>query len=121
MGLFDYVRCEIPLPDGFTGELQTKDIDDPFMNTHIITKDGRLMMEVLVRTESVPKSERPFPDAEEGSPAEIYGSVRFIREQKDANFHGLLNFYGGGGSEDWHEYEAKFTDGQLVSIRRVDA
>jgi len=25
MGMFDHVRCEVPLPDGFKGEMQTKD------------------------------------------------------------------------------------------------
>jgi hypothetical protein len=27
MGMFDYVRCGVPLPDGFEGELQSKDFD----------------------------------------------------------------------------------------------
>ncbi|MCW2364825.1 hypothetical protein M2341_000272 [Sphingobium sp. B7D2B] len=25
--MFDYVRCEVQLPDGFVGEFQTKDFD----------------------------------------------------------------------------------------------
>lgn len=38
-------------------------------------------------------------------------------EPTDTNFHGILNFYGGDGG--WREFNAKFTDGQLVSIEQV--
>lgn len=115
MGLFDYVRCEVPLPDGFEGELQTKDFYLPCMLRHVITKDGRFMEMVLIRTELVPENERPYPD----SP--FIGCMRSITEMKDANFHGILNFYGHEGNRadgtwKWHEYNAKFTDGRLVEI-----
>jgi hypothetical protein len=36
MSLFDYIVCEAPLPDGFTGELQTKDLGC-YMLTHVIS------------------------------------------------------------------------------------
>jgi hypothetical protein len=52
MGLFDYIVCEVPLPDGFTGELQTKDLGC-YLLTHIITKDGRLMLEHVDRSDEV--------------------------------------------------------------------
>lgn len=115
MGLFDYVRCEAPLPDGYDGELQTKDFDDPYMLTHVITKEGRLMQCVLLRIEEVPKAERPYPDAPDDSFDAIIGSQRSVTELRDANFHGMLGFYGSGE----HEYAAKFTDGQLVNIEQI--
>lgn len=90
MGMFDYIKCEAPLPDGFDGELQTKDFDCE-MTTHIITKDGRLML----------------------------GSIRRVHKYEDANFHGLVHFYGTDADENWHEYNARFTDGQLVRIDLV--
>jgi hypothetical protein len=63
MGMFDYVKCEVPLPDGYYGEwFQTKDFDDPYLGTYVIRKDGRL---VHLKSE-----------------LEI-----------DMNFHGILNFY----------------------------
>lgn len=84
MGLFDYIKCNYPLPDNFTGNLQTKDFGCELV-THVITNEGRL-----------------------------------LKEQYDLNFHGILNFYGNekknDGSYEWHEYNAKFTDGQLVNI-----
>ena len=37
----------------------------------------------------------------------------------DPGFHGVVNFYGTDSEGDWHEYNAKFTDGQLVGITQV--
>ncbi len=148
MGMFDYIRCEVPLPDGWSAhDLQTKDFDCQ-MVMHIITKDGRLMFERIDNMVEVPKSERPFPDAPDGSLQSFCGSIRTITTQYDANFHGVVNFYGSeyqrmDGSPSspgpvmhqgdtvcdfetkeplkhiWHEYNAKFTDGQLVEIDLV--
>jgi hypothetical protein len=103
MGLFDYVRCEVPLPDGFAGELQTKDFDDPYMETYTIRADGRLI------------HDKPRYDID--PPGTHHGLI-------DTNFHGVLNFYGSegtAGGEDWkwHEYNAKFTDGDLVEIVQI--
>lgn len=105
MGLFDYVKCEVPLPDRFDGELQTKEFDCPYMETYIITKEGRLF-------HNKPRYDIDPPDA--------------LCGLRDMNFHGVLNFYGydddtGSPTYKWHEYNAKFTDGQLVSIEIDDA
>jgi len=112
MGMFDYIKCEAPLPDGFEGMLQTKDFGCE-MTTHIITKEGRLMLDNGYH-ESVPKAERPNPD-DEGILG-LRGSVRRVHKYEDASFHGIVNFYGTDTDENWHEYNAKFTDGQLVQI-----
>ena len=58
--MFDHVRSEIPLPDGFTGELQSKDFDC-ILTTILIRADGRLMIEKK-DFEQVPLAERPFPN-----------------------------------------------------------
>jgi hypothetical protein len=101
MGLFDYIVCEVPLPDGFTGELHTKDLGC-YLLTHIITKDGRLMLEHVDRSDEVLETR--------------------TTSRRDANFDGTLRFYGSRDREDntweWHEYSAKFVHGQLVSIER---
>lgn len=118
MGMFDYLRCEVPLPDGFTGELQTKDFERT-MGEHVITKDGRLVLAILERVDGVPKAERPYPDADPGSFEELIGSTRPVWRHEDANYHGIVNFYGGEYVDSkyvWHEYNAKFTDGDLVEI-----
>ena len=102
MGLFDYIVCEVPLPDDFTGELQTKDLGC-YLLTHVITKDGRLLLEHVDRID--------------------YESETRFTSRRDANFNGMLKFYGShgereAGTDEWHEYNAKFVDGQLVSIER---
>jgi hypothetical protein len=119
--MFDYVRCEVPLPDGFDGELQTKDLNRELV-THVITKDGRLIREWITHTTEVPNEERPYPN-DEGIRG-LIGSVKIHTDSADAEFHGILNFYGTEGehgepSYRWHEYNAKFTDGQLVGIDEV--
>ena len=123
MGMFDYLRCEAPLPDGFDGVCQTKDFECD-MVTHRITRDGRLMLTRIDRVETVPKAERPYPDASDDDFRSLAGSVRYITSEHDANFHGLVNFYTGTGDREsgtwqWREYNAKFTDGKLVSIEQV--
>lgn len=143
MGMFDYIRCEMPLPDGWNGhELQTKDFECD-MVTHVITKEGRLMLERIDEIHLVPRAERPYP-TEDGLLG-MWGMMRTVKSLHDSNFHGVVNFYGSeyrtiddqpatpngvahqGGSvcdyttkeplkRVWHEYNAKFTDGNLVSI-----
>jgi hypothetical protein len=146
MGMFDYIRCEVPLPDGWKPyDLQTKDFDCQ-MVTHVITKDGRLMLERIDRCEEVPRAERPYPN--DDGILGLMGSIRNYKSLHDSKFHGVVNFYGSeyqtpdgqpasykGVEHDadgvrchttkaplkhvWHEYNAKFTDGQLVSIEVV--
>ena len=100
MGMFDYVKCEVELPDGKTNEceFQTKDFDDPYLETYTITAEGRLIHDA-VRYDIDP------PDKHVG--------------KVDMNFHGVLNFYGGLGVDEWREFNAKFTDGKLVGIEVV--
>jgi hypothetical protein len=127
MGMFDYVQCEVPLPDGLQPiELQTKDFECD-MVVHVITKDGRLMMD-CGHNEMVPLMERPYWKPEWGDSASaenehpweaICGSMRHVPKYEDASFHGIINFYGRDGDNNWHEYNAKFTDGQLVKIEVV--
>lgn len=125
MGMFDRIRCEVPLPDGWVpDELQTKDFDCEMVE-HWITKDGRLMLDQGY-DEEVPLIERPYPDAPEGDLRRWAGSMRRVPNMVDAEFHGWVNFYGlettgyepdGRPIYKSHDYRAKFTDGQLVEIK----
>lgn len=121
MGMFDYVRCEVPLPDGWRPEeLQSKDFDCA-MTTVLLRADGRLLIEDFEYVE-VPKAERPYPD-DDGLMG-LCGALRRVnRRWRDLNHHGWFNFYGSERGQSgemwggpWHEYNAKFTDGVLVSI-----
>ena len=140
MGMFDYIKCEVPLPDGWVGEMQTKDIDVMWMVTHIVTKEGRLLID-RGHNELVPLMERHMWKKEWGDTEQaikehtleaMVGSLKWISNYQDANFHGILNFYGSEilgykpGVEGYgergqpiyksHEYNAKFTNGQLDEI-----
>lgn len=138
MGMFDYVKCDKPLPDGWNLNndyvgLQTKDFDCD-MTTIWITAEGRLLVEDF-EYEEVPKAERPYPN-DDGFLG-LAGSIRKVnRRWRDLNYHGDMWF---GGLEDlkddywvesaarreggfWqkryrdHDYIARFTYGLLVSL-----
>lgn len=103
MGLFDYVKVEVPLPDGRPAPLdhfQTKQFEMPYMETYTIKADGRLIHDK-------PRYDCDPPGATRG--------------QIDTNFHGVLNFYDyDTKTGEWREFDAKFTDGELVYIERIE-
>jgi hypothetical protein len=117
VGMFDYIRCEVPLPDGWKplDALQTKDFNCELVE-HLITKDGRLILERIDHQEVVPEEERPYPN--EKGILGIVGSIKTTTSRHESDFHGVIHFYGfeDGDPHKWHEYEAKFTDGKLVHI-----
>lgn len=127
MGMFDYIRCELPLPDGWEApELQSKDFDCE-MVTHVISKDGKMMLD-RGHNEEAPLLERSMWKAEWGTSEKaqedhaleaLCGCIRRVPKYVDANFHGHVNFYGHDREKNWHEYNAKFTDGKLVEIATV--
>lgn len=103
MGMFDYVHCKKPLPDGWIAdELQTKDFENPYLEHYTIEDDGRLYKETV-----------HYDDG--------HGNNR-----RDENYHGSLRFYGSEGDPNtmneptsnyrWHEYRAEFNHGNLVEI-----
>jgi len=131
MGMFDEILCEWPLPDPEVQDhvFQTKDLLN-MLDRYTITKEGRLIWH-RTRLENVPEEERPYwgtPDWE--SPimrlAGMYRSVPV--GDVDLNHHGYLDFYTSRGKPDtegdsdyqWYGYRAKFTDGVVVSIERVE-
>ncbi|MCA3638997.1 MAG: hypothetical protein O9306_12460 [Beijerinckiaceae bacterium] len=118
MGMFDYVKCEYPLPHPEMQEavFQTKDTDAAYLKKYRITKEGRLIHET-VRYEMVPLAERPYPD--ENDWRSIMGSMRSVPTgDVDTKFHGALHFYTDHDGQ-WFEYFALFKDGDLIDLRTV--
>jgi hypothetical protein len=125
MGIFDSLICKYPLPDPEAQGVvfQTKSLG-PSMLLYTITEDGELFVR-KERWEDVPEEERPYYGKPEwyGEHAGLYraiGSTKPIYEgEEKVNFHGVVNFY---HYEDdvWYEYNAKFTDGRLVSLVKVE-
>jgi hypothetical protein len=93
MGMFDTMLCRLPLPDGLVAdEFQTKSLHCA-LSTYEIGADGRLRE--LAYT------------AQRNNPSEA---------RRDTGFHGVLRFYTLAG-KDLRQYEAKFTDGSLNTLR----
>lgn len=111
MGLFDYVIVESEMfPEELRRlEFQTKsELEEPFMETFIITKDGRLLYKS--HTYEWKPKKKPVKSFRDLSGALQVKTEKII----DENFHGIFDFY----SESVECY-AKFTDGNLQSIEIV--
>ena len=106
MGMFDTIICEYPLPDEWeNANFQSKDLKCE-LDTYVITSGGRL---VLKRDSSVTDTNHHgflyFYDFPLGSyDVRLDGAHRYSTLRDDAR---LIT------------YEAKFTDGQLVEIKRL--
>lgn len=104
MGMFDRLH--------YQGKVyQTKDLDCTLDDLEIV--NGRLVHDEW-HYETVPKEERPYPDAEDIR--QIFGSMRRVIDRKavDLNYHGYLYLVAEDG--EYKRYQAKFTDGNLVSF-----
>lgn len=126
MGLYDYIRCDMPLPPTEVpppaGEtFQTKDTPDQYMTLYTITADGRLSWRPW-RLEEVPKEERPHPDADDDDIMSLLGSVRRVESAPEyMDYHGDIDFYvcgttRGQSNGGWWKYRARFTDGRCSEI-----
>ncbi len=97
MGMFDYVRCEYPLPGGYVAEhgFQTKDADQTLSYLRI-TDDGRLQWE--------------------GSDLdEFQGEERRGGGVREVAYHGDMVFYA-----EQRYFVARFWRGRVRFIREVD-
>ena len=94
---------------------QTKDFDCDLTEIYI-TDEGELKINRW-NYEEVPKEERPHPDGE--GLWGLMGSLRRVNERLETTpYHGYVNFYSTVNNI-WYEFNAKFTDGQLVNIERI--
>ncbi|HVT43631.1 MAG TPA: hypothetical protein VMT00_04505 [Thermoanaerobaculia bacterium] len=96
MGLFDEIRCEAPLPDGYDAAgawFQTKSFPHPCMFRYTITAMGRLL-------------------DSRGNDCEPDGYISFYTRDEDVD--SAAPEY-----SRWREYRARFSEGQLRQIVRV--
>ena len=127
MGVFYDVEVEVPLEDLTDSERdgiwwQSKTFNG--WGTVVITREGRLFE---YEYETVPEDERPYckgkKPEERDALDKLCGSIRRIplRPQDDKNYHGDFNFYGSSEdvkNDEWFEYIARFSDGQLQWVKR---
>ncbi len=101
MGMFDTIRCEFPLPDDRFQEesFQTKSLEC-LLDNYTLTKQGRLVLH-------------------------MHRCYQKDSQDVDVAYHGDIRFYTSVGEQDqdtfeWVEYEARFTDGSVTWIKRVE-
>ena len=122
--MFDYLFIDtnmLPISDeekiiiGDEPGWQTKNFEN-IMTEIYITNDGELKINQW-EYEVVPKEERPHPD--DDGLSGLVGSLRRSNENLETiPHHGYVNFYT-SISKKWYEFNAKFTDGKLVEIKRT--
>jgi len=126
MGMFDYVKCDYPLPDIEVAEkwnidlksvsFQTKDMDN-CLEEYIIKNDGELY---------IVKNEYKWVD-DDNSFLKGYCEVVSSEEVK-AEYHGMMNFYHYEHDltkDDKHftlsiDFLAKFVDNKLVDLKVLE-
>lgn len=120
--MYDYLKCEVPLPDGFvSAAFQTKDFECNCGSVHEIRVDGSLWLD-NGHFEDRPREEKPYPDAAPGSKEYLFGAWKWVHKlEHAADYHGFVNFYDFTDDGEWHEYNAKFTDGKLAGIEVVSS
>lgn len=109
MGMFDYVKCELPLPFLQNTTFQSKSIQDwPEMKLFTITKDGR-----LIKSEydiEVDESTAPFP-----------GFKQINHREIAIQFDGDIEFYDlDKETDEFVEYRATFRCGRCREICHYD-
>lgn len=117
MGMFDWVKVKMPLPDspGNDIDFQSKDTEDQFLTHYTITADGRLTKPKITRYE-----DRSDPKAE-GFMSVLGMATPIIDGEVEIPFHGYIHFhhYNNKTREYWN-YRAKFTDGKCVEITLLE-
>ena len=111
MGMFDYIRCWMPIEGNpVVHEWQTKDTPDQYMTTYTICPDGTLWWRPYEQF-TVPVEERPYPN--ETGLLKWAGSLGRKEGEPEqlSDYHGDLYFYGSDENDEWWEYRARFTEG----------
>lgn len=120
MGMFDYIKSEMPLPaDPPPPDIewfQTKDVPTGqlYLEKWIIRADGRLV-KLGVRYE-----DRSDKTARKGSWESIAGIMTPVPVPEDdevmTDFHGDISFGHYSNTKEWWDYTARFTDGFCTKI-----
>lgn len=119
MGLFDYLRCKLPLPVAGANDLefQTKDTDAQYMDHYEIREDGTLWHQ------EYDTEDRSDPTAE--GLAALFGCMTRVNERwVQDDMTGEVRFYTSIGSTptttgEWVEFSAFFVRGQLKHIETI--
>lgn len=98
MGMYDNLKCERIMPDGYDGrktDFQTKSLDC-LLDNYTITKDGRFLRKLFWFKGQPEPEEKLFP---------LTGEIVFYDYQRQ--------------KDEWHEYRAVFRRGKLKRLTSV--
>ena len=123
MGMFDWVKCEYPIPEledvNFEKEFQTKSLENG-MDHYRIDSEGQLWRR-FVQYEETPEEERPFYGTDKWPSLSFVGAMREIEgsEKWEAwPYHGAVDIYTSikdDDSRDWVNIAFLFSSGKVHS------
>lgn len=119
--MFDYIVCKYPLPAEAAGlegvELQTKSTPAQFMDTYIISEEGKLYhIEYDIEDRSDPNAE---------GIKRMQGMMARINERQVlmTEYHGDIEFYGTNDKDELKMVKASFSagliTGEIVPIKQL--
>lgn len=113
MGMYDYLKCEYPLPRPEMQDriFQTKDTPSQFLDIYVITAEGKLC------EPSYDLGWKEDPEAFFG-----FGFERENHELRELDFSGTIIFYDFEVDGDFAtlvDFEALFDRGKVVWIREI--
>jgi len=119
MGMFDYLRCKLPLPvlGACEMQFQTKDTGSQFLDLYEIREDGTLWHEAY------DVEDRSDPNAE--GFARMIGMITKVNQRwEQVKSTGEIRFYdfptGNHKDGGWIEFSAYFVDGNLKELHLVE-
>jgi hypothetical protein len=130
MGMFNYITCEMSLPDGETGTFQTKSLGERLLDNYRITENGQIQKqekdlqytdkwfdwkETKNGLRKVYCSAPVDPKPEDWGPWQEWEYVN--HRWVDFPFTGEFGFHIFKKDDTWHEYVAEAKDGKVLSIR----
>lgn len=154
MGMFDYLKVDVNILPDLTEEekvklggdyidWQTKDFENNMTHVYIVEDTENKFKHSFLKNktpyklqikkfewEEVPKEERPYPNAEEGSLEELIGIIRETNVRvEDLYYTGVFTFYSYIRRDDlevgdirklkWVEFICEAENGKIISIKRL--
>lgn len=118
MGMYDWVRCDYPLPveTEETGDFQTKDTPAQMLDLYEIREDGSFWHQAYgIEDQSDPNAK---------GLASIYGAMARVNERWEPmdKFTGevaFYRFYDESEGTGWVEFSACFKNGQLSELNTI--
>jgi len=113
MSLFDYLKCEYPLPDPEVQneDFQTKNMDAPFCEWYKIDKEGNLLYE------EYDIEDKSDPNAE-GAKRVRGIMTRVNKRWKKTDLTDTIHFYA-IKDDKWYSYDVIIVNGKITKLEKA--